>query len=364
MTALAERIKGRIRSEGPMTLSAFMAEALFDPTEGFYATRDPIGAGADFVTAPEISQMFGELIGLWCVQAWRDMGAPPRLSLIELGPGKGTMMADMLRAARLDPDFVRAARVFLVEASPALKTVQGRSLEASPCPIAWIGAVEDAPETPALIVGNEYLDCLPIRQFLMTPDGWRERLAGLDPDGERVAYVLSNAAPHPDDVALIPESLREAEPGTVAEIRPASAPLAAHLGERFATKPGRALFIDYGPAQSEGGDTLQAIAKHEKTDPLAEPGGADLTARVDFAALADAARAAGLDVAGPVTQAAFLTALGVEHRAAALSQKQEGAERSKIARQLFRLTGDDQMGALFKAICLSSEGLPAPAGFA
>lgn len=371
MTALEQRIFDRIRSEGPISLAAFMAEALFDPREGFYATRDPIGAGADFVTAPEISQMFGELLGLWCVQCWRDMGAPPRLSLVELGPGRGTMMADMLRAARLDPDFIRAAHVYLVEASPALKMKQGETLDDAPCPVTWIDTLEAAPEAPALIVGNEYLDCLPVRQFLQTPDGWRERLAGLAPGeagGETLAYVLSAAAPHPDDLAQIPDVLQDAEPGAVAEFHPAFGPLATHLAERFAQRPGRALFIDYGPADSEPGDTLQAVASHHKTEPLARPGGADLTARVDFGALARRARDAGLDVAGPIEQSAFLTALGIEHRAAALSMKQSQAgnmeERSKIARQLHRLTGEEQMGALFKAICLSAPGLPPAPGFA
>jgi len=361
MNALKDRITARIRSEGPISLASFMAEALFDPREGFYATRDPIGAGADFITAPEVSQMFGELLGVWCVQAWRDMGSPPRLSLVELGPGRGTMMADMLRAARLDAGFIRATRVFLVEASPALKTKQGEALAASPCPVSWIEALERAPETPMLVVGNEYLDCLPIRQFLMTPDGWRERMAGLS-DG-RIVYVLANGAPHPADVAQIPQSLGDATPGAIAEIRPSMAPLADHLAARFAHRPGRALFIDYGPSESEAGDTLQAIAKHEKTDPLAQPGGADLTARVDFGALAALGRTHGLDVAGPVTQASFLRAMGIEQRALSLSQK-SGEARARIVRQLHRLIGDDQMGVLFKAICLSAPGLPQPAGFA
>ncbi len=367
MSDLEQRIRARIQSEGPMSLAAFMAEALLDPREGFYATRDPIGAGADFVTAPEISQMFGELIGLFCVQTWRDMGSPPQVALIEMGPGRGTMLADALRAARLDPGFIRAARVFLVEASPALKMRQGQMLESAPCPVEWIDAPDDAPDAPTIVLGNEFLDCLPIRQFLMTQDGWRERMAGLAPDadapsGARLDFVLSGAQPHRDDIAQIPQSLRDAPPGAIAEIRPALVPLIEHLAARFAAHPGRALFLDYGPAESEPGDTLQAIAKHEKTAPLAAPGQADLTARVDFAALAALARAHDLDIAGPVTQAHFLTALGIEQRAVALSMTHEG-ERAKIARQLHRLTGEDQMGHLFKAICLSSRGLPPPAGF-
>jgi len=363
MTALKDRLLARIRSDGPISVAAYMAEALLDPRGGYYATRDPIGAGADFVTAPEISQMFGELVGLWCVETWRGLGAPGTLHLVELGPGRGTMMNDMLRAARLDEAFTRTARAHLVEASPALKGVQAQTLAETPVPVAWADALEAVPAGPAIVVGNEFLDCLPVRQFVRHEGAWRERLVGLDPDDAgALAFVLSNAPASAADAALIPAALAEPGEGTLVEVRPGDRALVATLAERFRTDPGRALFIDYGPADSEPGDTVQAIKAHQKVDRLAEPGEADLTARVDFAALADVAESAELAVAGPVSQAAFLAALGVEQRAAALSLSGK-ADRGRIARQLHRLTGEDQMGALFKAICLGSPDLPDPAGF-
>ncbi|MCW5723365.1 MAG: SAM-dependent methyltransferase [Maricaulaceae bacterium] len=338
-----------------------MAEALFDPREGFYATKNPIGAGEDFITAPVISQMFGELMGLWAAQTWMDMGRPAPLQLIELGPGTGAMMADALRAGRAVPGFSNAVEVTLVEASAALKAVQGRTLTPSGVMARWTDRLQDAPPGPAVILGNEFLDCLPVRQAVKAGGVWRERMIGLHPeDARRFAFVIG--PPLGADEGLVPARLKDAADGTLAELRPGDRQVVEALAARFAAHPGRALFIDYGPAQSEAGDTLQAIRGHEKADPLTAPGTADLTARVDFESLIAHARAAGLDAHGSVTQGAFLTRLGVEARAAALSAANPG-KRAQIARQLYRLTDETQMGSLFKAVCLSSRGLPPPAGF-
>jgi NADH dehydrogenase [ubiquinone] 1 alpha subcomplex assembly factor 7 len=359
---LLERLAARIASDGPISVAAYMADALYDARAGYYRVKDPIGAGADFVTAPEISQMFGELVGLWAVQSWLDLGAPAAFDLIELGPGRGTMLADALRAGRLKPEFLAAARVTLVEASPALQAVQARTLEAAPCPMAWMERLP-AGERPLIVLANEFLDCLPVRQFVKHDGVWRERVVGLDPAAPgRLAFQLAPGPLAARDLALVPPTLRDAPDDALVEVRPGVESLVDTLAARFATAPGRALFIDYGPAESEVGDTLQAIKAHQKVDALAFPGEADLTARVDFAELARLAQAAGLEVAGPVAQGAWLKALGIEHRAAALRQARPD-QKSTIARQLHRLTDNAEMGGLFKALAISSPGLPAAAGF-
>ncbi|GLK51364.1 class I SAM-dependent methyltransferase [Maricaulis virginensis] len=357
---IADRLRDRIRQTGPMSIAAFMTEALFDPREGYYATKDPIGAGADFITAPEISQMFGELMGLWAAQSWMDMGKPAAFQLVELGPGRGTMMADALRAARTVPGFVDAAHVVLIEASAALKAVQAQTLGPTGAQIRWVDRLESVPAGPAIVLGNEFLDCLPVRQAIRRGDDWHERMIGLDADE---AFVFVLGPPLGADADLIPERLRDAPEDSLAELRPGDRQVVDALAARFAEAPGRALFIDYGPATSETGDTLQAVKAHKKVPPLEAPGTADLTARVDFESLAAAARAAGLTVSGPVTQGDFLVGLGLEARAAALCQAAPD-KRAVFARQVWRLTDPEQMGTLFKLVCLDADGLPAPPGFA
>lgn len=356
---IADRLRDRIRQTGPMSIAAFMTEALFDPRDGYYATKDPIGAGADFITAPEISQMFGELMGLWAAQSWMDMGKPAAFQLVELGPGRGTMMADALRAARTVPGFMEAAQVVLIEASAALKAVQAQTLGPTGAQIRWVDRLESVPPGPAIVLGNEFLDCLPVRQAIRRGDDWHERMIGLDADA---AFVFVLGPPLGADANLIPDRLRDAPEDSLVELRPGDRQVVDALAARFADAPGRALFIDYGPATSETGDTLQAVKAHKKVPPLEAPGTADLTARVDFESLAAAARATGLAVSGPVTQGDFLIGLGLEARAAALCQAAPD-KRAVFARQVWRLTDPEQMGTLFKLVCLDADGLPAPPGF-
>ena len=357
---IAANLRARIASQGPLPVSVFMMEALFDPMAGYYATRDPIGAGSDFITAPEISQMFGELLGLWTAQCWQDMGAPESLVVAELGPGKGTMMSDMLRAARAVPGFASALRVSLVEASAALKMVQGQTLARAGVPVGWARSLEAIPAGPAIILGNEFLDCLPVRQAVRVDGQWRERCVGLHPDDDsRFAFVTGPAIAGDDP--FLPDALRDSPDGTLVELRPGDAQVIDALAARFSSYPGHALFIDYGPSASEPGDTLQAIRGHTKVHPLDAPGTADLTARVDFGTLARRARSAGLDVYGPAGQGTFLKGLGMEQRAAALAASRPD-QRGVIARQLHRLTAPEEMGALFKVIALSAPGMPAPPG--
>jgi len=355
---IADRIRERIRDNGPLSIASFMTEALFDPTEGFYATKDPIGAGSDFITAPEISQMFGELMGLWIMQSWDDMGRPERFNLVEMGPGRGTMMSDILRTGRALPDFLKAVHVYLIEASAALKSVQAKTLGANGVQISWVQRLDQVPAGPCLVIGNEFLDCLPIRQAIKVEGQWYERMVGLVDD--QFAFVRGPQLN--TEIESIPDSLRDAPDGALVELRPGDEQVLDELAAHFGTSAGRALFIDYGPADSEIGDTLQAIRQHEKVEPLDQPGTADLTARVDFGQLARNARALGLRVAGPVTQGEFLNGLGIEARAAALSQHAP-EKRAQIARQLWRLTDAEEMGDLFKLIVLDHESLPAPPGF-
>ena len=358
---IADRLRERIAEGGPISIAAFMTQALFDPMEGFYATKDPIGAGADFITAPEISQMFGELIGLWIAQSWLDMGKPDPLQLVELGPGRGTMLADALRACRAVPGLLPAIQVTLIEASAALKAVQAATLGPSGAQIRWIDRLENVPPGPSIIVGNEFLDCLPLRQAIRRDGRWHERLIGLD-NSDSGEFVFVLGPPLGPDEALIPERLREAADNSLVELRPGDRQIVDLLSSRFADHPGRALLIDYGPAQSEPGDTLQAIRAHRKVPPLEQPGTADLTARVDFESLTGCARDGGLTAYGPVEQGPFLLGLGIEPRAAVLSQSKPG-QRSVIARQVWRLTDEQQMGSLFKLVCFDSPGLATPPGF-
>lgn len=348
MNDLAKQLLEHIKQNGPMTVADFIAACLHDPKHGYYATRPSIGgAGADFLTAPETSQMFGELIGLWCAHEWEALGKPA-LNLIELGPGRGVLMQDALRATERIEGFHDAANIVLVEVSAPLRDEQAERVPNAE----WAPRLEDAPPGPSLIIANEFLDCLPIRQFVHGVEEWREKLVGLD-DSNQLVFGLSAALPAQEDGA---------EEGVVREVAPALESLIYEIEQRLHAHPGRALFIDYGYAAPEGADTLQALKQHKKVSPLETPGEADLTAHVDFARVAQLAREAGLAVAGPITQARFLAGLGIGVRADMLTRAnpQHGP---LLARQLRRLTHEAEMGALFKVICLSSPDLPRPAGF-
>lgn len=346
--SLTQKLVEHIRDNGPMTVAEFMSACLYDPKDGYYATRPAIGgANADFLTAPEASQMFGELIGLWCAHEWDALGKPA-FNLIELGPGRGVLMQDAWRATQRIEGFHDAASIVFVETSAPLMDEQHKRVPGAE----WAARLEDAPPGPCLIIANEFLDCLPIRQFVLGEDGWHEKLAGLD-EADQLAFGLSAVltAPESDD-----------EPGAVREIAPGLPSLIYEVEQRLHANPGRALFIDYGYVRPEGADTLQALKHHTKVDPLETPGEADLTAHVDFARLAHLAREAGLDVHGPVTQGEFLRGLGIEVRAEVLTRANPD-HGDRVARELRRLTHSDEMGALFKVICLSSPNLPPPPGF-
>ena len=362
---LKERLIAKIKAEGPLSIAEYMTTCLLDPIHGYYPTRDPLGSDGDFITAPEISQMFGEVLGLWCIQSWQDMGRPEMVQLIELGPGRGIMMSDILRAAQLDKDFLEAVQVTLIEASPALEAVQGKTLASAPCPISWAPSLEKAPNGPSIIIGNEFLDCLPIRQFIQKDrfagrKGWRERMVALD-DG-MLLFGISPAAISESVQTTLPQAQQDAKNDELLEVCPASAQIIDQLKQRFETDTGCTLFIDYGPETTEFGDTLQALKRHEKVGVFSDPGNTDLTARVDFGALVELAKAIDLQVTTPVAQREFLSKLGLEMRAVALSRAKPESKET-IARQLHRLTATDEMGELFKVICFQSDGLELPLGF-
>jgi SAM-dependent MidA family methyltransferase len=355
MTALADKIIRLIGAVGPISVADYMSLVLSDPDHGYYTTRTAIGLEGDFITAPEISQMFGELIGIWCVAAYEALGRPPRLSLIELGPGRGTLMADLLRAGRVDPGFIRAAEVHLVEISPELRRRQAAGLTGLASPI-WHDRVDDLPDGPLLVVANEFFDALPIRQFVLSERGWRERVVGLDDEGN-LAFGIGAAAPDP---ALLPDGADEAPLGAVAEInRPAEA-IVGMLAHRLVQHGGAALIFDYGHVKSGFGETLQAVRAHHYADPLREPGECDLTAHVDFARLASAAAAEGAAVLGPVTQGDFLLAMGLAERAGALGAGRSTEDQANIVAAVERLAGPDEMGTLFKAMAITNPPLALP----
>jgi len=355
---LKARIVRHIRRQGPISVAAFMAMALHDPRAGYYARHDPLGRTGDFITAPEISQIFGELVGLWVADLWQRLGRPDPVVLAELGPGRGTLMADLLRAAATVPGFRRALRLYLIEASPLLRAEQQHRLAAADP--RFVDSIEALPPAPLLLLANEFLDALPIRQLVRGHLEWGERLVGLDAE-DRLAFVEGPESPAL--TLLFPAALRALPPGSIVEICPAAAALAAALGERFACSPGAALVIDYGYFPSRPGPTLSALRHHQPVGVLDNPGDADLSAHVDFAALAEATRAAGAAIWGPVPQGRFLAALGAETRLGALSARAGPEQQALLESGVRRLIDPAEMGTLFKAMAATSPGLPAPAGF-
>jgi len=399
---LLAKLRARIARDGPLPVDVFMGACLADPEHGYWRRKDVIGASGDFVTAPEISQVFGELIGLWCAVVWQAMGQPVPVRLIELGPGRGTLMRDALRAAKVAPPFLAALSVHLIEISAPLREAQRQTLglalpvlsspphhaegapstrrgegsaaafEVLPSPpplpsptrgegappsgrhnvgVSWHEAIEQVPAGPAIIIANEFLDALPVRQLVFADDGWRERVVNVDAEGSLcfgVGGKLEAGVPEP--------APRRPQAGDILELRPAEDELLAKLARRegqFA-----ALFVDYGPGEPAYGDTLQAVRRHAWVDPLADPGDADLTAHVQFAQFARKAVSQDLAVDGPMPQAEFLGRLGIAQRAARLMAANEG-QAAGIEAGVQRLLSPTGMGTLFKAMVVRSQGLPA-----
>jgi NADH dehydrogenase [ubiquinone] 1 alpha subcomplex assembly factor 7 len=341
-----------IERVGPVTVARFMELALGHPEHGYYMTRDPFGRAGDFTTAPEISQTFGELIGAWCAAVWHDIEMPEPIHLVELGPGRGTLMADALRVARLDKKFESRFRLHLIETSPRLRARQETVLAAyDPT---WHESPDSVPPGAAIVIANEFVDALPIRQFEMTEAGWCERLVGLR-KGD-LTFMRAEVEPGFDLPARAPLH-------AVVEVCLAGRALAADLSERVVTFGGAALIFDYGHVESGVGDTLQAVRHHSYVPVLRDPGQADLTAHVDFQALGEAAAGAGAAVHGPVTQREFLLELGIEHRRARLTEGKTAAIAASIDGAVERLIAPDKMGTLFKALAIGHPEVRVPPGF-
>lgn len=357
-TPLELELVEQVLADGPLGIDQLMQAALYHPRHGYYTTRTPLGATGDFITAPEVSQMFGELIGLWLAARWQEMGAPDPVQLVELGPGRGTLMGDILRAIRVMPGFKAALRVHLVEVNPHLRAAQARVLDSAGVAATWHDSLEGVPTGPTLLVANEFLDCFPVRQFIWQQGHWLEKVVGVR-DGRLTLGLGAPAALPVRDAWLAGEQLPE---GAVIEVMPGLDAFAAQLAARAASAPLSALVIDYGSSQSGPGDTVQALWRHTKVGPLDRLGEADLTAHVDFARLLRLATTAGLQPAGPVQQGAFLLALGLEARASTLIRANPSCA-TDVMSAVERLAGEAYMGALFKVACLSSPGLAPPPGF-
>lgn len=353
-TPLAEKIKAIISVNGPISVTDYFALCLADPEHGYYKTRDPFGRGGDFVTAPEVSQLFGEMIGVFLVEAWRKHLKPSRnLRIAEIGPGRGTMMADILRTIRqLAPELYDAATVHLVETSPALRTIQQMTLAPHAGKLAWHESFDEIPEGFLLLVANEFFDAVPIRQFVRTTNGFRERLVGIDENGA-LTFAAGMTGVDPN---LLPAGHQAAISGTIAEVAPARMAIMQLLSDRLFNGGGTALIVDYGHLVTGFGDTLQAVFKHGFDPPLAHPGEADLTSHVDFQSLAEMARSRSISVNGMMTQGKFLLGLGLLERAGALGRGKSLEQQAEIESAVARLagTGPNQMGELFKVMSVSS----------
>ena len=344
-----------IEAEGPLPLDRYMALCLGHPLHGYYMSRDPFGRAGDFTTAPEITQMFGEIIGVWCMHCFELMGRPAVFDLIELGPGRGTLMADLLRASRAMPEFHSRVRVRLIESSSVLRSAQQRTLAAASAPLTWHETLEDIPTAPVLFIANEFFDALPVRQFQRLKQGWGERVIGL-----RESKLVIGLTPALIDPPAWAASAPEDE---VVEIRPAANHWGLCIGERLKAVSGAALIVDYGHLRSSPGDTLQAVRNHAPIPILESPGESDLTAHVDFEALTRALRSGGAQTWPVQTQQSFLKTMGLDMRAAMLMRNATPHQKRDISAALERVAGPGQMGHLFKVLAATSPGLPRPHPF-
>jgi len=358
---LEAEIRKRITLAGPMPVRQFMTLCLTHPEHGYYTTRDPLGVGGDFITSPEVSQVFGELLGLWAASAWHLMGQPENVRLVELGPGRGTMMLDALRAAQAMPAFRAAIVVHMVEVNPKLREKQQQALGTTDVPAMWHETFDEVPDGPAIILANELFDALPINQAIKQFNGWYERVVEIDNNDNLAFGIAGEVIPLFDQ--LVPALKRDAPVGAIYEWRTDN--LALGIGQRVVRQGGAALIVDYGHTKSATGETLQAVKGHAFVDPLTAPGEVDLTAHVDFERLMQGARDGGAAAFGPLEQGQFLRRLGIDHRAAKLKANATAKAAADIDSAVRRLTGrgPKEMGALFKGVALAHPSLGTPPAF-
>lgn len=348
-TSLKDRLKRLIATAGPISVADYMAACLGDREAGYYTTREPFGREGDFITAPEVSQMFGELVGIWCVSEWDALGRPDAFVLCEIGPGRGTLMSDMLRTiGRLVPPMLGSARIAMVETSPRLVERQKEKLADAPVAVEWFERFSDIPDGPLILVTNELFDAIAFRQFVKVNGRFVERMIALD---EKDAFRFVSGAGGIDPT-LLPAGHTDAPEGSIFEAAPARTALMQEIAGRIATTRGAALNIDYGHLEAGFGDTLQAMLKHRFDDVFAHPGLADLTSHVDFDVLNKTAQANGCKT-GTMTQGEFLLAMGLLDRAGRLGSGRDAAFQEKIRQDVERLAAPDQMGTLFKVLALS-----------
>lgn len=361
MTALTplENLLKRRLAEAPITVADYMRLALGHPEHGYYRTRDPLGA-ADFVTAPEVSQMFGELLGFWCAHLWALIGQPKPVRLVELGPGRGTLMADALRAVKsVVPTFHQAVEIHMVETSPVLRARQRRTLDGET--VVWHDDLETVPDGPLLLIANEFLDALPIHQLVKEDGEWYERQVVLAAEDGSFSFGRSEA---PSALArLLAPQVQNSPDGTIAEVSPDARSVSTAIARRIKRSGGAAVLVDYGYSRPATGDSLQAIRGHQFHPVLSRPGEADLTAHVDFSAVVSAAMAEGVEVHGPVEQGLFLERLGIHERADRLTRDTDAVTSIGILDGLARLTAQDRMGSLFKVVAFGPRGLKPLPGF-
>ncbi|SCA57041.1 conserved hypothetical protein [Candidatus Terasakiella magnetica] len=360
MSPLHTLLRRQIETNGPVSVSDFMTECLCHPKHGYYMNRDPFGTKGDFTTAPEISQCFGELLGLWAAISWQQMGSPAQMHLVELGPGRGSLMSDALRATQAVPGFHDALNIHLVEISPTLKEKQQASLKDCALKVSWHENFSDIPEGPALFIANEFFDALPIRQFEKGEKGWAERFVDIEPEGEGLRFVLKSDEAA---LALMPKRLKDRNEAGLFEISPVSQAIAFGLGQRIKEQGGAVLAIDYGHQEADFGETLQALKDHKFAPVLETPGEADLTAHVDFETLAQSFVEGGAKTWGPMGQGEFLERLGIAQRFQALLQTANDDQRTSLIAAHKRLCSPEKMGSLFKVICATHPDHPTPAAF-
>ena len=359
MTGLLDHLKQRIARNGAITVADYMEECLANPEYGYYIHNEPFGVSGDFITAPEISQMFGELLGLWAVHQWHAMDKPEKFNLVELGPGRGTLMSDALRAATALPEFKAGLNLHLVETSNRLRNAQKNAL--SGYRPTWHDDITSLPDGPLIVIANEFFDALPVHQFEYTEHGWLERRVGF-------------ASDHPDRLVFTPwppqfsieadiSSLGRPEVGGIFEVSPVSRKIVNELSARCKSQPGCVLIVDYGHARSDYGDTLQAVRAHKYANVLEAPGDADLTAHVDFEALARSATKAGAIAYGTESQGRFLESLGIRERTDALKARATPEQTKQLVGGRDRLINADQMGQMFKVLAITGPDMPAPSGF-
>jgi len=359
-TPLAAELSERIVRDGPISVHDYMEACLADGRAGYYATRQPIGREGDFVTAPEISQIFGELIGVWAAAIWQAMSEPASVIVAELGPGRGTLMADALRAFRSVPKLLDSVTVALVETSPVLRGAQRATLRGSTANLQWCETIEEVPQGPLIVIANEFIDALPARQMVRQDGTWRERCVTVGPSG---TFAFCAGEPVDSDALPSPARVGDASDGAIIETRPAAASLLSVLGARAKEAPIAVLIADYGHEETGFGDTLQAVHRHRFADPLAGPGDVDLTAHVDFAALEETASTLGLTAYGPMPQGEFLLKLGLASRCDRLLRTATEDQKAAILSGAARLADPRQMGLLFKVLVLQSSGLAPPPPF-